>query len=452
MVYYKVIKRRIYEDTKVSKEIRVTKVKKENVRHFNFAKKPIKPTFIMSLAKGIISFPDLKKRGFVLNKSGMEEIEGKPYLLLVTHSSMVDFNIMLKATHPYPVNNVMTLEGFNTYTEPLMRSLGVLGTRKFITDVHLIKNMKYCVDKLKTIFVLFPEARYSLDGCTSYLPDSVGKMAKLLRVPVVVLRIHGNFVTCPQWNKINKKTYVEAEMHPIVSAEETKTLTVEEINQRIQKNFVYDDFKWQYEKQLVINHPQRAKGLHALLYKCPACGVEHQTDSEGIRLWCNACGKSWQMDELGRMQAENGETEFAHIPDWSNWERACVREEIEKGTYYFEDEVRVETLPGSLCFYKQGMGKLIQTPTETRVECNYHGEKYTLVRSAASLNSMHIEYDYLGRGDCVDISIPEDSFWCYLSKRDAITKISFATEEMHKLAMLRNFKEEKSEGYNTQVL
>jgi hypothetical protein len=47
---------------------------------------------------------------------------------------------------------------------------------------------------------------------------------------------------------------------------------------------------------------------------------------------------------------------------------------------------------------------------------------------------MHIEYDYLGRGDCVDISIPDDSFWCYTTKRDVITKISFATEEMHKRA------------------
>ena len=418
----------------MSKKIRVTKVKKESVRHFDFAKKPIKPTFIMSLAKWIISWPDLKKRKFVLKKQGMEDISG-PYLLLVTHSSMVDFNIMLKATHPHPVNNVMTLEGFNTYTEPLMRSLGVLGTRKFITDVHLIKNMKYCVDKLKTIFVLFPEARYSLDGCTSYLPDSVGKMAKLLKVPVVVLRIHGNFVTCPQWNKINKKTYVEAEMFPIVTEEETKFFTADEINERIQENFVYDDFKWQYEKQLVIDHPRRADGLHALLYKCPACGTEHQTDSKGTRLWCNACGKSWQMDELGRMQAEEGVTEFAHIPDWSNWERECVKKEIEEGTYYFEDDVRIETLPGSLRFYKQGMGKLIQTPTETRIECHYHGEKYTLVRSASSLNSMHIEYDYLGRGDCVDISIPDESFWCYLSKRDAITKLSFATEEMHLYAV-----------------
>lgn len=410
-------------------------MKKEKIKRFNFEKKPISPTFIMRLAKEIISFPDLRKRKAKLSKVGMEEIEGKPYLLLVTHSSMVDFNLMLKGTHPYKANNVMTLEGFKTYTEPLMRSLGVLGTRKFVTDLHLVKNMKYCVDKLKNIFVLFPEARYSLDGCTSYLPDSLGKMVRLLGVPVVVLMIHGNFVTCPQWNKKNKKTFVEAEMRQIITAEESKSLSVDEINARIAENFRYDDYAWQRDNKIKIDHPGRADGLHALLYKCPACQTEHQTDSKGTKLWCNCCGKTWEMDEYGQLHATEGETEFAHIPDWSNWERACVREEIDNGTYYFEDDVRIETLPNARKFYKQGKGKLIQTPEETRVECNYYGEPYVLCRSAKSLESMHIEYDYLGRGDCVDISVPDDSFWCYLTKRDAITKISFATEEIHKKAV-----------------
>ena len=259
-------------------------------------------------------------------------------------------------------------------------------------------------------------------------------MIRFLKVPVVVLRIHGNFVTCPQWNKTNKKTYCEAEMIQIITVEEAKELSVDEINERVRDNFQYDDFKWQYEKKIKIDHPKRAEGLHCLLYKCPSCNTEHEMDSAGTQLWCNHCGKHWHMTEYGRLEALEGETEFPHIPDWSNGERACVRKEIEDGTYYFEDDVRIETLPNSFKFYKQGMGKLIQTPTETRVECTAYGEPFTLVRNGKSLESMHIEYDYLGRGDCVDISIPDDSFWCYLSKRDAITKISFATEEMHKLA------------------
>lgn len=405
----------------------------DGIIRFDFGKKPVKPCFLMQVAKWLISWPDLKKRGFRLEKTGMERIIG-PYLLLVTHSSMVDFNVMLKATHPAPVNNVMTLEGFHTYTEPLMRSLGVLGTRKYINDIHLIKNIRYCLDKLGTIFVLFPEARYSLDGCTSYLPSSVGKLIRLLKVPVVVLRIHGSFVTCPQWNKIDKKTYVEAEMRPILMPEQIRSLSASEINTLVKEQLQYDDFQWQREKGLAVTHPRRADGLHSLLYKCPACQSEGQTDSEGTQLWCNACGKKWEMDEYGSLHALSGETEFSHIPDWSTWERACVRREIEAGSYYFEDEVRVETLPSSLRFYPQGKGRLTQTPVETRLECTCYGKPYTLVRTAKDLESMHIEYDYLNRGDCIDISIPNDSFWCYLSRRDAITKISFATEEMHKLA------------------
>ena len=403
-------------------------------KSFDFSKKPKNPCFLMSVAKHIISFPDLRKRNFTLEKINMEGLEG-PYLMLVTHSSMVDFNVMLKATHPHKVNNVMTLEGFNTYTEPLMRSLGVLGTRKYINDMNLIRNIKYCIEKLGNTFVLFPEARYSLDGCTSYIPSSTAKLIKVLKVPVVVLKIQGNFITCPQWNKINKKTHVEAQMVQIITREECKDISLDEIANRIREHFTYDDYKWQLENKIKIDHPKRAEGLHALLYKCPHCKAESQMDSKGAKLFCNACGKTWEMDEYGQLHALDGKTEFHHIPDWSNWERACVRKEIEEGTYYFEDTVRVETLPGSLKFYKQGEGTLIQTPEGTTVKCNYYGEEYTLFRSAKSLESMHIEYDYLGRGDCVDISIPDDSFWCYVSKKDCITKISFATEEIHKLAV-----------------
>ena len=406
-------------------------VSKDKVKRFDFRKKPHKPSFLLGVAKGVISWPDLKKRGARIEKIDMEELEGKPYLLLVTHSSMVDFNLMLKATHPYPVNNVMTLEGFETYTEPLMRSLGVLGKRKFVQDLSLIRHIRYCLHELKTIFVLFPEARYSLDGTGSYIPESLGGLAKMMKVPVAVLEIHGNFITCPQWNKINKKTYVEAKLYPVVKPDEVNELSAEEIFERIQKAFTYDDFAWQQEHQLRIDHPERAKGLHALLYKCPACKAEHETESAGDTLTCRACGKSWVMDEYGALHAKEGETEFSHIPDWTRWERECVREEIRNGTYFFRDEVRLETLPGGNRFYHQGNAILTQTPEGTTIEGVCYGEPFTLQKKPLEMDSLHIEYDYLGRGDCVDISVSDDSYWCYLTRRDAVTKLSFATEELY---------------------
>ena len=280
-------------------------------------------------------------------------------------------------------------------------------------------------------------ARYSLDGCTSYLPDSLGSLARMLRVPVVTLAIHGNFITCPQWNKINKGSYVEADMTCIVSAEETRTLTRDEINRRIRESFSYDDFRWQREHGVIIDHPERAKGLHSLLYKCARCGAEGRMESGGAELWCPDCGARWEMKTDGSLAAtDGGETVFSHIPDWSAWERECVRREIRDGSYRFEDRVRIETLPGWKKFYSQGEGRLIQTPEGTVIEVpDYYGRgSVTVTKKPAELDSVHIEYDYLGRGDCVDISTQDDSFWCYLSKRDAITKLSFATEEIYSWA------------------
>ena len=256
----------------------------------------------------------------------------------------------------------------------------------------------------------------------------------MMKVPCVVMNIKGNFITNPQWNKTNKFSYVEADMFPIVKADEIESLSAGEIFSRIEEAFKYDDYRWQLENKVAINHPKRAEGLHCLLYKCPKCGAEHMTDSVGDTLWCNACGKRWRQNEYGQMEAEDGVTEYPHIPDWAAWERACVRKEIEDGTYYFEDTIRVETLPGWLKFYKHGEGKLIQTPAGTRIECTAYGEPTVIEKSALDLYSMHIEYDYLGRGDCVDISTSDDSYWCYLTKRDAVTKLSFATEEIFKIA------------------
>ncbi len=426
-------------------------MKKEKISHFDFTKKPHSPyRWLMWAAKHIVAYPYLKRRGGVLRKTGMEALEGKPYLLLCNHASLVDLCFMLKATDPYPVNNVMTLEGFNTYTAPLMRGLGVLGKRKYVSDISLVRNIRYCLYELGNIMALFPEARYSLDGCTSFLAESTGGLVKMLKVPVVILKIRGNFIDYPQWNKHAKKSYVEAEMMPLLSPDEIKAMSVEEINAKIAKAFKYDDFKWQKEKGIVIDHKKRADGLHSLLYKCPHCLAEGNTESGGDTLKCMSCGKEWVMQTDGSMCAKNGETEFSHIPDWTKWERECVKKEISDGTYYFEDEIRLETLPDWKRFYKHGKGILVQTPDGTTIKGNCYGEPFELHKSAMNLSSLHIEYDYLGRGDCVDISVPSDSYWCYLTKRDAITKLSFATEEIF-LAAEKKLKEDKKAKDNEEA-
>ena len=57
-----------------TKDKNITVTKKGKIRHFDFAKKPVSPCFLMNVAKYIISFPDLKKRGLSLKKTDMEKV------------------------------------------------------------------------------------------------------------------------------------------------------------------------------------------------------------------------------------------------------------------------------------------------------------------------------------------------------------------------------------------
>ena len=66
-------------------------------------------------------------------------------------------------------------------------------------------------------------------------------------------------------------------------------------------------------KGISIREPDRADGLHRILYKCPHCGAEGKTEGKGTRLTCHGCGKEWEMDEWGQMVALEGETVVGYV-------------------------------------------------------------------------------------------------------------------------------------------
>ena len=419
------------------------KVKK--VKKYDFSRKPRKACRpLMWFLKAFVVKPKLMRRKLTVNKIGMEGIKA-PYLLFATHASMIDFYVMYTACKPYNANNVVAIDAVRDVGDFLMRLAGSIPKRKFIKDFHLIRNMRYSAQHHGDIVCVYPEARYTLDGCESFLPDSLGKMCRLMGIPVVVLRMYGNFVMSPQWNKKEQNIPLRADLELIATAEETKTVSPDELNARIRKAFERDDYAYQKENGYENKYKKRAEGLHSILYQCPHCKKEFQMYSKGTRLWCEACGKAWQMGTLGDLKAESGETEFSHIPDWFKWERENVRKEVREGTYHFEDEVTVHTLPNAKRFYDQGKGRLVQTCEGTRLNCTAYGEEKDIFWAGTELESAHVEYDYPYRkikyhknifGDCVDLSTPEDSYWLHpVNKRDQLTKISFATEEIYFLAL-----------------
>ena len=407
----------------------------DNFERFDMKAPPIRTKWYLRPLTYILSAPDVAKHKCKITKINTEGLK-PPFVLLCNHNAFMDFKVATKAIYPWRANYVVAIDGF-IGREKLLRDVGCICKRKFTNDTTLVKQLIQTI-KNGDIAVIYPEARYSLCGTTAVLPESLGKLCKLLKVPVVTLICHGHHVNSPFWNLHDRGVKpTEAEFTQLFDAESLKNATVEEINKKIVEAFQYDDFAWQKEKGIHIKYKGRGEGLHKVLYQCPACKTEYKMSSAGTILKCNACGKEWNMTELGELEAVSGETEFSHIPDWYEWERENVRREVAEGTYSSgELKVRVDTLPNAKKFIHLGEGTLIHDMNGFVCKgIDVDGDPFEMIKTVPSLYSCHIEYEYLGKfGDCVDLNTLEDTWYIYPDTEGqefAVTKMALATEELY---------------------
>ncbi len=410
----------------------------DNVKKYNLSKPPVKQSrtavlFTKLFSKVLLS---LLRKGHELKKINMDGLK-PPYILLSNHMQFMDFAVLFDAVYPEKFNLVAANHVY--YKDyALLEKLGCMCTRKFITDISLVRNCHKVLQEYGDIFVMFPEARYTPDGTQSILPSAIGKLAKKNKVPVVILLNHGNFLNQPFWSHYKfRKVPFHATLKQILAAEDVEKLSVEEINQIIRNEFQYDDYKWQKDNNILITENYRAHGLHKILYQCPHCMTEGKTTSNGISLTCNKCGKTWKMTELGELVAENGETEFSHIPDWYKWQRENVRKELLDGTYKYSDEVQAYGFPGVTKYINLGKVTVTHDLENGFVLIgNYNNVDFMISRPAKSHYSLHIEYEFghLKGVDCFEVPTKNDSIYCIPSKEYMVTKLALATEEAFKIA------------------
>ena len=403
-----------------------------NKRRYNTAKLPMHQGIFWTGLIWVLSRCALMGKEYKVEKINMEGLE-PPYMILSNHMHFIDFELAAMATWPHPVSNVVSIDGY-VIKGFLLEWIGAIATRKFTTDIALVKSIRHVL-KRGDVLAMYPEARYSPCGTTAFLPESLGKLVRMNKVPVVAVVHRGNHLRAPFWD-FRKKRHLplHTTFTKILSPEQIEKMTVAEINEAIRQALQYDDHRYQKENGILIKDEFRAEGLHKVLYQCPHCLTESKMDSKGAELFCTHCGKRWYWHEDGRLEAMEGETEFEHIPDWFAWERQQVKEQIERGEYRYEAEVDVFSLPRILRYIPLGKAKLSHDPENGfTLEGFYRGQKYYINRRPIQMNSLHVEYDFgpIDKRDYLDISTENDSFYCAPPHPNVITKLAFATEEIY---------------------
>lgn len=392
---------------------------------------PMKPLGILRGLIRLLSVPDMLSTKFSYTTEGMEKVGKQPCLILMNHSCFIDLKIAYKIFFPKPICVVSTTDSY-VGKRWLMPLIGCIPTHKFVSDFTLINDIKYALHTKKANVLLFPEAGYSLDGRATALPEKIGTLLKRLNVPIVTVTTSGAFFRQPLYNELRtRKVKISAHVKCILTPEEITQKSVSELDEIINDAFSFDNFKSQYESKTVIDYKERANGLERVLYKCPNCQTESEMMGNGTEIKCNHCQKTYKMDCYGRLSAKNGETEFSHIPDWVDWERECVKRDIESGNYVLDADVDIGVMKDHKALYTIGKGRLIHTTDGFTLEgCD---GKLSFTQPALASHTLNADFYWYTMGDIIAIGDREILYYCFVPKNVSVMKARLATEEIYKI-------------------
>ncbi|MBQ4322663.1 MAG: 1-acyl-sn-glycerol-3-phosphate acyltransferase [Clostridia bacterium] len=396
-------------------------------------RRPLRPDMVFRTIIRVGSIPALIKSKFSYTTQRMEFAGKGPWLVLMNHSCFMDLKIASKILYPKPFCTVCTSDGF-VGKNWLMRVIGCIPTQKFVSDLSLIRDILYAVREKKTSVLMYPEAGYSFDGRATPLPRKLGVLLKKLDVPVVTITSKGAFARDPLYNGLQlRKVKVSAHVQCLLTPEEIREKSVDELDRMLDDVFTFDNFRWQQENNVIIDEPFRADGLHRLLYQCPHCGTEGQCEGKGIHWTCHACGKQYELTENGFLSAVAGETCFSHVPDWYDWQREQVRKEIAEGRYRLETDVEIGLLVDHKALYIVGDGHLSHSADGfvlTGCEGKLHYTQPPIF--SYSLNSDYFWYEI---GDVISIGDRNCLYYCFPKDNGiSVAKARIATEELYKIA------------------
>lgn len=395
-------------------------------------KKPKNPSWLLRKLILFLNKKELKEVQFSAIKNNIDKIDKKePCLILMNHSSFIDLKIAFKLLSPRRFNIVCTDDGF-VGKEWLLRHLGCIPTTKFITDVNLVKDMLYAKSKLHNSILMYPEASYSFDGTSTPLPSSIGKCIKLLNMPVIVIKTSGAFLRDPLYNNLQlREVKISAKLDVILSRDEIKSKSAEEIQELVVKNFVFDNFKDQQDNKIEVNEPFRADFLNRVLYKCPNCLKEGMMEGKGIYISCKNCNAKYELTKYGFLKAIDCKEVFNHIPSWYKWERDCVKNEILANTYNEEIKVAIFILLDYKKIYKVGEGILKHSISGFELT-GPDGLHY--FQKPIDTYSLYSDFYWYEIGDVVCIGNFKMRYYCVpLDKKDIVAKLRLATEEIYKI-------------------
>ena len=324
-------------------------------------------------------------------------------------------------------------EFFRFPTNLLLPAMQVIPKKNFTPDAHALRQILRVIAAGGNI-CLMPEGMSSITGMAQPVIPGGAKLLKKLGVPVYYSKISGGYLTYTKHCLDQRKGRIEVVVDRMFSAEQLRELSVEEIEDTMNRLLAHDDYMWNQKAHVRFDGKgQMAKRLDTLLYLCPKCGALYDMECSGNTMRCRRCGNTVELDEYYQLRAVGDSVCPELVTDWTILERQRAAEEVRKPDFCHEGHVRVGVLPehraltGDATSLIRGEGTLRLDHSGLSFDGMLEGKEFRFSIASAQLPTY---------GMCTDISrfytFVDGRFLEFYPDKGDVLLWDHLTEELHR--------------------
>lgn len=256
-----------------------------------------------------------------------------PAIVLCNHGSFPDFvyaGSILRKKSPNFI--VARLYFYGKTFGNLIRRYGCFPKSMFTADPESALN-SLRVLRNGSVLAMMPEARLSTAGRFEDIQPATYPFLKKSRAPIYTVKLCGDYLADPKWGHgFRRGSLVEVELSLLMSADEVKEATVEEIARRVEEKLYYDEFDWlKAHPEVKYRNRRLAEGLENILSTCPKCGEKFSLYTKKRGIFCEACG---QLAILDDRYGFVGGHPYPHFGAWYDEQKQVLEQEILSNASY----------------------------------------------------------------------------------------------------------------------
>jgi hypothetical protein len=205
------------------------------------------------------------------------------------------------------------------------------------SDISAVRNCLKIAKENGSICI-FPEGNRTFDGRLCNVEDSIVRLVKHLKKPLIICNIVGGYGTDPRWSNAKRKGKLEVEIKKIYPYNEIKDMDNDALYNEIIENLTVDEFSLNAK----FKSKKRAECLESILHICPVCKKEHTLYSKGNILFCSNCKNKVVYNEDLTFSCDNNDFSFKYVHEWYDYQVELLKKQkFEEKQLIYKDTVAV---------------------------------------------------------------------------------------------------------------